>query len=180
MSIPRTPSQTVGPYLAIALRWADGPFVVPDGAPGAFWIRGRLLDGAGAAVEDGLIETWQPDPDGRFAAGPDATPFRGFGRSATDAEGRWAIHTLKPGSLDDDDGLVRAPCLAVAVFARGLLKQAWTRIYFGDEPSANATDPVLALVEAGRRSTLIAQPDGDGYRLDIHLQGPDETVFFDV
>lgn len=180
MSLPRTPSQTVGPYLAIALRWADGPFIVPDGTPGAFWLRGRLLDGAGEPVADGLIETWQPDADGRFPSGPDVAPFRGFGRSATDGDGRWAIHTVKPGRVVDADGRLAAPYLAVAVFARGLLKQAWTRMYFGDEAEANAADPVLALVAAERRHTLVAEPNADGYRLDIRLQGSDETVFFDV
>jgi protocatechuate 3,4-dioxygenase alpha subunit len=180
LSVPRTPSQTVGPFLALALRWEDGPFVVPEGTPDAFWIRGRLLDGAGEPITDGLIETWQPDPHGRFVTDSDAVAFRGFGRSATDAEGAWAIHTLKPGRVADDRGQLLAPYLAVAVFARGLLKQAWTRIYFGDEGDANVADPVLALVEPDRRRTLIAEPSGDGYRLDIRLQGSAETVFFDV
>jgi protocatechuate 3,4-dioxygenase alpha subunit len=180
LSLPHTPSQTVGPYLVIALRWADGPFAVPDGTPGAFWLRGRLLDGAGEPIDDGLIETWQPDPDGRFPSETDAAPFRGFGRSATDREGRWGIHTVKPGRLPDADGRLASPYLAVAVFARGLLKPAWTRIYFGDEVEANAADPVLAIVDADRRRTLLAEPDEEGYRLDIRLQGHDETVFFDV
>ena len=180
MSLPRTPSQTVGPYLAIALPWTDGPFVVPEGTPDAFWIRGRLLDGAAEPISDGLIETWQSDPAGRFVTDPDAAAFRGFGRSATGAEGEWAIHTLKPGRVADGPGQLPAPYLAVAVFARGLLKQAWTRIYFGDEVEANAADPVLRLIEPDRRRTLIAEPSRDGYRFDIRLQGPAETVFLDV
>jgi protocatechuate 3,4-dioxygenase alpha subunit len=180
LSLSRTPSQTVGPYLTIALRWTDGSFVVPEGAPGALWLRGRLLDGAGAPINDGLIETWQPDSDGRFPSEPDASPFRGFGRSVTDRDGRWAIHTVKPGREPEVDGRLAAPYLSVAVFARGLLKHAWTRIYFGDEAEANTADPVLALVEPDRRRTLVAEPVADGYRLDIRLQGSDETVFFDV
>jgi protocatechuate 3,4-dioxygenase alpha subunit len=180
LSLPRTPSQTVGPYLAIAMRWTDGPFVVPAGTQGAIWIRGRLLDGAGEAVDDGVIETWQPDPAGRFPTQPDAAPFRGYGRSATDANGEWGLLTLKPGRIADAGGSPAAPYLSAAIFARGLLKPAWTRIYFGDESDANDVDSVLASVPAERRHTLIAEPADDGYRLDIHLQGAEETVFFDV
>lgn len=180
MSLPRTPSQTVGPYLAIAMRWTDGPYVVPDGTPGAIWIRGRLLDGAAEPVDDGLIETWQPDPEGRFPTEPDAAPFRGYGRTATDADGEWGILTVKPGRIAVGGGTPAAPYLSVAVFARGLLKPAWTRIYFGDETEANASDSVLGLVPPQRRHTLLAEPSDDGYRLDIRLQGRDETVFFDV
>jgi protocatechuate 3,4-dioxygenase alpha subunit len=55
-----------------------------------------------------------------------------------------------------------------------------TRIYFADEPDANAEDLVLRSVPAERRATLLAQPTADGYRFDIHLQGPGETVFFAV
>jgi len=180
LSPPPTPSQTAGPYLAIGLRWADGPHVAPDGAPGAIWVRGRLLDGEGAPIDDGVIETWQADPAGRFSTGPVADGFRGFGRSTTDAAGGWEIHTLKPGGVIDAEGRLSAPHLTVAVFARGLLKPVWSRIYFGDETEANAGDGVLQSIDPGRRATLVATPDADGYRIDIRLQGPGETVFFEV
>jgi len=171
-----TPSQTVGPFLHLVLPWPDGPEVVPEPAPGAFWIRGRLVDGEGQPVPDGVIETWQADPDGRFN-----TPgFRGFGRAATDVDGRWGIYTVKPGAVAGYDGTMQAPHLEVWVFARGLLDRVVTRIYFGDDAVAHGADPVLAAVEPARRATLTATPTGDGYRFDIHLQGDDETVFFDV
>jgi protocatechuate 3,4-dioxygenase alpha subunit len=171
-----TPSQTVGPYLELILPWPDGPEVVPVGTAGGFWIRGRLLDGAGEPVPDGVVETWQAAPDGRF----DRPGFRGFGRSATDGEGHWAVHTVKPGVVGLFDGRPQAPHLAVSVLARGLLDRLVTRFYFADETDANATDPVLLAVEPARRRTLLAQPAADGYEIDIHLQGDDETVFFDV
>jgi protocatechuate 3,4-dioxygenase alpha subunit len=178
--MPRTPSQTIGPYLSIAMRWPpDGPDVVPAGTPGAIWIRGQLLDGAGDPVGDGVVETWQPDVEGGFPAGAGA-PFRGFGRALTDAEGRWAIRTVKPGRIPEAHGGSAAPFVSVVVFARGLLKPVWTRIYFGDEVDVNAADSVLHSVDSSRRETLIAEPTTDGYRFDIHLQGPNETVFFDV
>jgi protocatechuate 3,4-dioxygenase, alpha subunit len=183
-----TPAQTVGPFLSIGLTWDDGPDVVPAGTPEAIQIFGHLYDGSGAAVPDGLIETWQADEHGRFASGDDprgtipATPagFRGFGRSATDAAGRWHITTIKPGALPTPDGALEAPYLDVSVFARGLLDRVVTRIYFPDEAAANEVDPVLAGIDPSRRATLIAAPAGDMLQFDIHLQGPDETVFFDV
>jgi protocatechuate 3,4-dioxygenase alpha subunit len=185
VSLQRTPSQTVGPYLSLGLPWPDGPFVVADGTAGAIWIRGRVTDGAGAVVPDALIETWQADPDGRFAHPADgdgaATTFRGFGRGPTDGDGCYAILTLKPGIVPGPDGVPQAPHVDVSIFARGLLKHLVTRIYFEDEPEANASDPILvAIDDPALRSTLIAEPTADGYRFDIRLQGERETVFFDV
>jgi len=186
-----TPSQTVGPYLSIGLPWPDGPTVVPEDTPGAITITGRLLDGEGAPIPDGLIETWQADPDGRFAHPDDprgapahGTSFRGFGRCPTAPDGSYRIVTLRPGALPSPDGGWEAPHLDVSVFARGLLDRVVTRIYFSDEAEANADDPVLsAITDPARRDTLIATADaGDKTRFQftIRLQGEHETVFFDV
>ena len=199
MSLPLTPSQTIGPFLAIGLPWPDGPFVVPEGTPGAITIGGVVLDGAGEPVPDALIETWQAAPDGSFAhpddpRGPGAawrpgagagSGFRGFGRCPTDAGGRYRIITLRPGALPGPGGRTEAPHIDVSVFARGLLDRVVTRIYFPDEAAANAADPVLAAITAGdRRATLIAVAEpgaGPGtFRFDIRLQGGRETVFLDV
>ena len=185
--LPLTPSQTVGPYLAIALLWPDGPQVVPEGTPNAVWLRGRVLDAAGEPVVDALVETWQADPDGRFDHPDDprgpvhrSDGFRGFGRCPTSPDGTWAVLTLKPGPVPALDGGLLAPHVDVSVFARGLLDRVVTRMYFGDEPARNRTDPVLASLPDERRGTVIAEPTGDGYRLDIRLQGEHETVFFAV
>ncbi|WP_127127659.1 protocatechuate 3,4-dioxygenase subunit alpha [Georgenia sp. SYP-B2076] len=189
-----TPSQTVGPYLAIGLDWgAEGRMVVPEGTPGAFWITGLVLDGDGEPMRDALVETWQADPEGRFDTPEDprgARPstvegFTGLGRSATwEDDLSWRVHTVRPGALpaadvDGADGPVEAPHIDVNVLARGMLDRCVTRIYFPGEP-LNDTDPVLQSVPADRRGTLIARRDGDGYRFDIRVQGPGETVFFAV
>ncbi len=159
MSLPRTPSQTVGPFFAIGLPWQRGPFAAGDGIR----IGGVVYDGAREPVPDALVETWQATPRGE--------DFRGFARAAADDEGRWEIVTLKP------DG--EAPHLDVSVFARGLLNRCITRIYFADEH--NGGDLVLEAIPAERRATLLATRDGEGrYRFDIHLQGPEETVFFEL
>lgn len=180
-----TPAQTVGPYLSIGMSWSDGPNVVEPGSRGAIRIGGRLLDGHGDPVPDGLIETWQADPDGRFDHPDDrrgSIPgFRAFGRCLTGPGGEWRIVTRKPGPLPTPGGETEAPHVDVSVFARGLLHRLVTRIYFPDETAANAADPVLrSLVDDAARATLVAAAVEGGYRLDIRLQGPDETVFFVV
>lgn len=167
----RSPAQTIGPFFAFALPAREESSVVRPETPGAVVIGGQLLDGKGDPITDGLIETWQIDPPGT----------RGFGRAATNGEGRYAIVTLKPRATRTDDGTVHAPHLAVSVFARGLLKRAVTRIYFSDEAAANASDPVLrAVADEAARATLISARDLGGYRFDIRMQGQGETVFFDV
>jgi protocatechuate 3,4-dioxygenase alpha subunit len=172
-----TPSQTVGPFFAIGLPWPEGPNAAAEDEPGAFVVSGLLTDGEGAPIPDAVIETWQPDGSGDFAERPG---FRGFARVPTGDDGRWAIRTVKPGRLPGPDGALAAPYIDVSVFCRGLLHRCVTRIYFGDEEAANGEDAVLASVPAQRRDTLLATPTDDGYRFDIHLQGDDETVFFDV
>jgi protocatechuate 3,4-dioxygenase alpha subunit len=183
-----TPSQTVGPFFSFGLEWEKGPFAVPEGTEGAIRVEGMLLDGLGNPVPDGLIETWQADPEGRFAHPDDPRgavewgDFSGFARCPTDGEGRWSVLTLKPGPIPGPGDSVQAPHLAVTVLARGLLARLVTRIYFGDEEAANAADPVLSSLRGGEaeRATMIAAPVEGGYRHDIHLQGPDETVFLAI
>jgi protocatechuate 3,4-dioxygenase alpha subunit len=192
-----TPSQTVGPYFAYGLisngkyDWNDAftnNLVTPDTSGERVRVEGRVFDGDGQPVPDCMLEIWQADAQGRFADPQDkrAMPnssFRGFGRCGTDANGGYTFDTIKPGQVADPDGKPQAPHLLLAIFARGMLLHNYTRIYFGGE-AVNAADPVLALVPADRRATLIAtrQP-GSGtavYCLDIRLQGENETVFFDV
>lgn len=183
-----TPSQTVGPYLHIGLTWEGGHLVVPPDTAGAVRIVGTLYDGTGAAVPDGLIETWQADPDGRFdhpddPRGPSGQwaerGFAGFARASTVDGGSFEIVTVKPGRLPFGDGRMQAPHLDVSVFARGMLDRTVTRLYFPDEAEANAADPVLSAVDPQRRHTLVAVAEPDGtLRFDIHLQGEHETVFF--
>jgi protocatechuate 3,4-dioxygenase alpha subunit len=189
MDLLATPSQTVGPFFHLGLT-TDARSVARMASSQAkgqrVWLCCRVFDGEGLPVTDAMIELWQADADGRYHcgnenAGADAE-CPGFGRLATDQEGRCEFETIKPGRVRGPDGALQAPHIAVAIFARGLLKQLFTRIYFVDDPS-NAEDPVLALVPADRRATLMARPEParpNHWQFDIHLQGDLETVFFDV
>ena len=188
-----TTSQTVGPYLHIGLAPRYVADIAFDGRvdqPHRIVVEGRIVDGDGAALPDGMIEIWQADGDGRYAHPHDADSGHdedsrsasGFGRLPTDDAGRFRFTTVKPGRVRAPDGSMQAPHLVVAFFARGLLKHLSTRLYFDDEREANAEDFVLAKVPAARRPTLIAACVSPGtYRWTLTLQGaPDrETVFFD-
>lgn len=185
MIFPSTPAQTVGPYFAIGLPWPEGPHAVAPGTAGAITIRGVVYDGAGEPIPDFLLETWQADPDGLFAdlhahgGVSKLEGFRGFARVGhEDGDGSFELLTVKPGPLVMASGALAAPHIDVSLFARGLLHRCVTRFYFADEEDANAADPVLANVPAERRGTLLAKAVAGGYEIDIHLQGPGETVFF--
>ena len=127
----------------------------------------------GERVDDALVEIWQANSAGRYAHPEDDREdvpledgFTGFGRCATDAEGRFEFLTVKPGPVPGPDDRLQAPHIDVSVFARGLLNRLVTRIYFPDEAEANAGDPVLALIEDEvERQTLIAAPGGRGAAL---------------
>ena len=186
MSLRTTASQTVGPYLHIGLTWLVTDNLVGEGVSGErVTIEGCVVDGDGKPVDDALVEIWQANAHGRYDH-PDDTRdvpldpgFKGFGRVATDAAGRFRFATIKPGRVPAPEGGMQAPHVNVTIFMRGMLKQLRTRIYFPNE-AANASDPVLSRVPAARRETLIARPVGDGaLEWNVDLQGPDETVFFD-
>ncbi len=185
--LPLTPSQTVGPFFEIALPWPGGAtLVAPETLGERIELRGRVLDGDGVPVIDALVELWQANAAGRYAHPDDGREelpidpaFLGFGRCATDADGRYGFHTIRPGHVPGRGHRLQAPHLMLGIFARGLLHRLETRAYFED--SDNAGDPVLALVDPARAGRLIARRERAGspiFRFDIVLQGPGETVFF--
>ena len=161
-----SPSQTCGPMYGFALMFEGSERAVEPGSPGAVVIEGRILDGEGepVAYPDALIEVWRGEQ---------------WARSRTDTEGTYRVVVSKPDAADLVGVGIEAPYLNVTVFARGLLRAARTRIYFPDEESANAEDPVLQLVPTERRPTLVADRSDDVLRFDIRLQGEGETVFFE-
>jgi protocatechuate 3,4-dioxygenase, alpha subunit len=182
------PSQTSGPFLSIGLLDGYlGSSLVSEDDPRAIRIRGRLLDGNGDPVLDGLVEIWQANAAGRYAHPEDARDdipleegFLGFGRSGTVEDGWFEFVTVKPGRVPAPDGGLQAPHLVVTVFARGLLKHLVTRLYFPDEVEANAEDPLLLGLEPDERETLVARAADDDLRFDVVLQGDDQTTFFAV
>jgi protocatechuate 3,4-dioxygenase alpha subunit len=156
-----TPSQTIGPFFGVGLPRPGEELAVPMGTPGAFWLSGRVTDGAGDPVPDALVETWEPSR-------------RLLGRSATDPDGRYAIHTTGPETGAGPPGLL------VNVFARGLLRHLVTIACLPDRPSSAAVEALLAtVVDPVTRATLMAVPVEDGFRFDIRLQGDGETAFFE-
>lgn len=199
MTMKQTPSQTVGPYFAYGLtaqqyhydhgQVAGSQLVRGEVSGERIRLTGKVYDGEGVAIDDAMIEIWQANAAGRFnhpldqrEGRPLDQGFLGFGRCGTGTRDdlSYEFNTVKPGAAQDG----HAPFITLVVFLRGLLSHAYTRVYFEDEGSANDADPVLNKVPAARRHTLIARRSETGtgveYRLDIHMQGDKETVFFEV
>ncbi|MCI5039892.1 MAG: protocatechuate 3,4-dioxygenase subunit alpha [Donghicola eburneus] len=193
-TLVETPSQTAGPYVHIGLMptyagnagYYDeeiGTSPIADGAKGeVIEIVGSVFDGTGWAMRDALLESWQPDADGKFPGQEGADPaVSGHCRFAADAEtGEFTLRTVKPGKVAQRGGGFAAPHISVWICARGINIGLQTRIYFEDED--NSTDPLLARIEQRPRvDTLIAKKIGEGkYRFDVRLQGEGETVFLDI
>jgi protocatechuate 3,4-dioxygenase alpha subunit len=191
-SFTQTPSQTVGPYFAYGLSPGQygfdlpelfGPTLAGPNCPGEpLLLIGQVFDGQGQPIADALVELSQRDAQGQDSGRALDPVFRGFGRCGTGtlADGLYAFHTIRPGKAP---GQV-ASCLHLTVFMRGLLTHCFTRAYFEDEEAALEGDPVFQAVPGHRRSTLLARrvPDmgAHAWRFDIHMQGPRETVFFDL
>jgi protocatechuate 3,4-dioxygenase alpha subunit len=189
MDLVPTPSQTVGPFFHLGFTATfDGTLARPGAKGERVRMICRVFDGDGVPVPDAMIELWQADAEGKYHHSDDPQnkildpAFRGFGRMATSEDGSCVFETIKPGRVPGLRNTLQAPHLNVSVFARGILKRLATRIYFSGD-AANAEDPVLALVPANRRATLMARSDGEhpgNWKFDVHLCGERETVFFDV
>jgi len=192
MSKALTPSQTIGPFYWGTLVNSCRADLAPAGVAGErIEVALTLHDADGAIVPDGLLEIWQANSHGRYNHPEDRrnlaldAGFEGFGRASTDAKGIARFGTVKPGRVPwphdgGQGGGLQAPHINISIFARGVLNRLATRLYFDGDP-ALADDPVLKLVEPGRRGTLLARRDAKGvWRLPIHLGGAEETVFFET
>jgi protocatechuate 3,4-dioxygenase, alpha subunit len=185
-----TASQTVGPFFSFALdhpAWAD----LTDGGKAegeAIRIEGRVTDGDGAAVPDAILEIWQANAAGKYDHPEDRQQkeldrnFRGFGRCATKEDGSFAFATIRPGPVPGGGNALQAPHITFCMFARGLLRHLYTRLYFEDCAALNDADPLLASIDdPALRRTIIARKTAPAiYRFDIRLQGEGETAFFEV
>ena len=186
-----TASQTVGPFFSIGLCPHNPNILVPEQVPVGtklMTLRGRVLDGDGSVVPDGVLEIWRANETGLYSGASSTRSYdergvpSGFARFPTNDLGEFAFQTIKPGTIRNAKGEIHAPHLVVLVFMRGLQKHLLTRMYFPDE-AANENDMVLAVVPAERRNTLIAVRSGGNQnelRWDIRLQGDGETVFFEA
>ncbi|PLS21472.1 protocatechuate 3,4-dioxygenase subunit alpha [Neptunicoccus cionae] len=197
--LKESPSQTAGPYVHIGCTPNFTGIEIYGGDLGTsmktgpvkgeeITIKGVVYDGTGTPLRDAMVEIWQPDAAGLFASANEtrgqADPnFTGWGRSPGDMNtGEFTFETVKPGAVPFPDGRMQAPHITVWIVARGINLGLHTRIYFADEADANAADPILTRIEHQNRiPTLLAEKSADGsYRFDIHLQGPKETIFFDI
>ena len=176
-----TPGQTVGPFYGYALPFDKDNELLAPGSPGSIRLQGTVYDGAGHTIPDAILEIWQPDAEGNVVQKTgslvrDGYTFTGWGRGAVGNSGVFTFTTVNPGPTSPGS----APCISVAIFARGLTNRLFTRIYLPEDTEALANDPLLSSLDPERRKTLIARRDADGgLTWDIRLQGEGETVFLD-
>lgn len=198
--LKESPSQTAGPYVHIGcvpnfcgiggVYPEDlGTRLVNEKTRGErITVRGAVLDGTGTPLRDALVEIWQADADGLYPSPQErrgrADPnFAGWGRSPGDmTTGEFLFETIRPGPVPFPDGRMMAPHITFWIVARGINIGLHTRMYFPDDEAALKADPVLSRIEHQVRvPTLVARKTGPAeYRFDIHLQGPQETIFFDI
>ncbi len=197
--LKESPSQTAGPYVHIGTtpNFAGikgvydrdlGDQMVQEGVGGErIKVSGHVIDGSGTKLRDAMLEIWQADANGLYnctseTRGKSDPKFTGWGRTPTNLEtGAYAFDTVKPGQVPYPDGRMQAPHINFWIVARGINLGLNTRMYFADEEAANAADPILSRVEHKVRiPTVLAQKVEGGYQFDIHLQGPNETIFFDI
>lgn len=174
-----TPGQTVGPFYGYALPYDKDNELVNQGHPNSVRLHGVVYDGKGEAIPDAPLEIWQADEQGNVVSREgslvrDGYTFTGWGRTAVDNAGHYTFTTLNPGATEAG----KAPFIMLTVFARGLMNRLFTRIYLPEDAEALASDPPLSSLSEAERKTLIATREDDGsLRLDLRLQGEDETVF---
>lgn len=184
-NLPETPSQTAGPYVHIGTLpvhigfpprpWEPSAIIT---APGEKLVLDLLiLDGSGAPVKDAMVELWQADSQGRV--GDHGLWARGAAEFET---GQTRFETVHPGALVWRDGRIQAPHLSLLIFSRGINIHLHTRVYFPDDATALAADPLLNRIEqVHRRATLVVEAVAPGhYRHTIRLRGEAETVFLDM
>ena len=176
-----TPGQTVGPFFGYALPYEKGGELLAPGTPGSIRLTGTVYDGNGEPIPDAILEIWQADAEGNVVTQTgslvrDGYTFTGFGRTPVGNTGKYTFTTVNPGTTEPG----KAPFIAMAVFARGLMNRLFTRVYLPEDTEALANDPLLASLEPARRKTLIAERLADGsLHFDVRLQGEDETVFLE-
>jgi protocatechuate 3,4-dioxygenase alpha subunit len=154
-------------------------------------VEGRIIDADGKPLRAAMLEIWQANSAGRYNSPIDDRDdveldkkFSGFGRVSSSGNGKFEFETIKPGRVPSAGNAPQAPHINLTLFAAAIDIHLYTRLYFSDEEEANEIDPVLSLVNAARRDTLIARrkktKKGIVYRFNVRVGGKEETVFFDV
>ena len=156
-------------------------------------VTGRVLDGDGRQVRNGLVEVWQANAAGRYTHQNDAHPapldpnFSGAGRCLTDDEGRYRFVTVKPGAYPwkNHDNAWRPAHIHFSLFGPSFRSRLITQMYFPGDPLFEH-DPIFQSVQdpKARRRMISAfdlettEPEWAlGYRFDIVLEGREATPF---
>jgi protocatechuate 3,4-dioxygenase beta subunit len=156
-------------------------------------VTGRVLDGDGRPVRDGLVEVWQANAAGRYTHKRDQHPapldpnFSGAGRCLTDDEGRYRFVTVRPGAYPwkNHDNAWRPAHIHFSLFGPAFRSRLITQMYFPGDPLFEH-DPIFQSVrDTTARQRLVSRFDLEktepewalGYRFDIVLEGRDANPF---
>jgi protocatechuate 3,4-dioxygenase beta subunit len=157
-----TPPQSLGPFYPRGagerptqtdadLLDFDGDRLLSRGVP--LYLAGRVLDRRGAPIAQAEVEIWQCDANAVYhhPAGGAATQrdphFQGYGRTQTEADGRFHFRTIKPVAYPG-----RTPHIHVRVAPRGGGALA-TQLYLPDEPG-NARDFLFRQLSPDEQAAL--------------------------
>ena len=135
-------------------------------------VTGRVLDEDGEPIEGAVVDVWQANSFGRYhheddpATAPLDPDFQGWAVMKTDAEGRYAFRTIKPGAYRVGGDWTRPPHIHFRVSRRGY-HELTTQMYFAGE-ELNERDRLLQSVPAEERGLLVVPfddskdvPEGD-------------------
>jgi protocatechuate 3,4-dioxygenase beta subunit len=156
-------------------------------------VHGRVLDGGGRPVPNALIEIWQANAGGRYRhrndtyLAPIDPNFGGCGRMLTDAEGRYAFRTVKPGAYPFRNNLNswRPAHIHFSMFGSGFAQRLITQLYFEGDPLIPRDQIIATIPDPAAVDRLVAKLDMDAavpldclaYRWDIVLRGRRQTIF---
>jgi protocatechuate 3,4-dioxygenase beta subunit len=192
--IPQTLSELTGPVYGpdavgpldhdLTRQHADAP------AGQRIIVSGRVLDEDDRPVPHTLIEIWQANAAGRYAHrfdrwdAPLDPNFTGAGRTVTDAAGRYAFVTIRPGAYPwgNHPNAWRPAHIHFSLFGQAFLTRLVTQMYFPGDPLL-PLDPIFNAVPDRARRRLIAAFDLSqtkeawalAYTFDIVLRGARET-----
>jgi len=178
-----TPPQILGPFYPLseppdlAADLARPLGSVADAAGQLLYLTGQVFTRCGEPVAHVRIEIWQANAAGKYRHPSDANPapldpnFKGFAQLTTDAAGRYAFRTIKPGGYPTPEGEIRPPHIHFTVDGR--LDRLVTQLYFAGEPE-NHTDRWLNSLPEPERLIVPLQA------APSHLESAARLARFDI
>ncbi len=199
LSLPQSPADLSSPVFGPAgldpldhdliLNYGTGAEAVGE----RIVVHGRVLDQNARPVPGALIEIWQANAGGRYRHVRDGylaaidPNFGGCGRVLTDAEGKYAFRTIKPGPYPfrNNGSDWRPAHIHISIFGAAFAQRLITQFYFEGDPLIAKCPIVNTIADPAAIDMLVAKLDLENqgpydhltYRFDIVLRGRRSTFF---